>query len=130
MMGKISEFMLKQHVEILNLFDQFIKTKNIEDFEILKVKQGHHIYAEEQAIFTFYKYKKNFPVLVKILKQHQELEELMGKLSDNLKLNRIPFRNLLVEHTSLEDREFYPILDGQLTSQEQEKLLNEAKKLI
>ena len=45
-MGKIADFMLKEHGEILALVNKFEKTTNAKDFESLKIKQENHMLAE------------------------------------------------------------------------------------
>jgi hemerythrin-like domain-containing protein len=127
---KISVFMLKEHGQILALLTKFNKSKNIEDFKALRKKQEDHMFAEEKAIFTFYKEKKNFPVLTTIMQQHEELEEYMKQIEKDLKRNSEDYKKLMKEHIQLEDKEFYPKLDKDLAPAEQRTMLAKTKEYI
>ncbi|VVB80223.1 Uncharacterised protein [uncultured archaeon] len=127
---KISVFMLKEHGQILALLNKFDKSKNAEDFKALRKKQEDHMFAEEKAIFTFYKEKKKFPVLVTIMEQHEELEDQMNIIEKNLKQNVEEYKKLMKEHIMLEDKEFYPKLDKDLNPAEQKNMLAKTKDYI
>lgn len=126
----MSEFMLKEHGQILALLNKFDKSKKIEDFQKLKERQENHMYAEEQAIFTFYKNKKKFPVLATIMQQHQELEEDMQKIEKDLHQKTDEYKKLMKAHIVLEDTKFYPLLDNDLAPFEQQQMLETAKEYI
>lgn len=119
--GLISEKMLKEHGKMLSLLGDFLKNKK-DSFDKLKEIQGRHAYAEEQAIFIFYKDKKNFKLLSTILEQHEQLHEYMGKMEKDSALAK-KFETLMKEHIKLEDKEFYPMLDKDLLPEEQKKIL-------
>lgn len=127
---KISVFMLKEHGEILALLNKFDKTKNIEDFNKLRKKQEDHMFAEEKAIFTFYKNNKKMPVLATIMQQHEELEKDMEEMSKNIKKSSEAYKKLMKEHIMLEDKEFYPKLDKDLNPAEQKAMLAKTKDYI
>ncbi len=129
-MGKISEFMLKEHGEILALLNKFDKTNNAKNFEELRVKQENHIMAEEKAIFIFDKKHKIFPILAKIMQQHEELEKDMDEIQNNPNRDSSAYKKLMKEHIALEDREFYPLLDKKLDANEQKEMLIRAKEYI
>jgi len=129
-MGKIAEFMLKQHGEILVLLNNFDKSRNLDDFQKLREKQENHMYAEEQAIFVFYAKRKNFPVLMKILQQHELLEKYLQAIQKDLKRSIEDYKSLMKEHVALEDTKFYPLLDHDLTPAEQGDMLIRAKEYI
>lgn len=127
---KISEFMLREHGKILALLNKFEKSKNLEDFQNLRDKLENHMYAEEQAIFIFYAQRKKFPVLIKIMQQHQELEEDMQKIEKDLHQKTEEYKKLMKAHVVLEDTKFYPLLDKDLTSDEQKAMLETTKEYI
>lgn len=129
-MGKMSEFMLKEHGQILALLNKFDKSKKIEDFQKLKERQENHMYAEEQAIFIFYKNKKKFSVLATIMQQHQELEEDMQKIEEDFHQKTEEYKKLMKAHIVLEDTKFYPLLDKALSLSEQQQMLETAKEYI
>jgi hemerythrin-like domain-containing protein len=129
-MGKISEFMLKEHGQILALLNKFEKSKAEEDFKTLKTKQENHMMAEEKAIFIFDKKHKIFPVLATIMEQHEQLEKDMEEIQNNMEKDTVDYKKLMKDHVSLEDREFYPLLDKKLSSEEQKEMLTKAKEYI
>jgi hemerythrin-like domain-containing protein len=129
-MEKISELMLKEHGQILALLNKFDKTRDSEDFKKLKEKQENHMLAEEKAIFIFDKRRQLFPVLIKILQQHRELEEDMKEIENNAQLDATKYKRLMKEHIVLEDKEFYPNLDKKLSTEEQKSMLAKAKEYI
>lgn len=126
--------MLKEHGEIIVLLAKLNKTKSLEDFKKFKDKQDKHILAEEKAIFIFYRAKEIMPVLTKILKQHEELnqitEEIERHINQDIEARVKKLRALMAEHISLEDRSFYPQMDKKLSQQEQEKILEKARGYI
>lgn len=119
--GLISEKMLEEHGKMLKLLGDFMKNKK-DSFENLKEIQGRHAYSEEQAIFIFYKDKKNFKLMSTILEQHEQLHEYMGKMENDKALAK-KFETLMKDHIKLEDKEFYPMLDKDLLPEEQKKIL-------
>jgi hemerythrin-like domain-containing protein len=128
-MGKISEFMLKEHGEILALLEKYQKGKKKEDFEKLKEKQERHILGEEKAIFIFYKGKRGFEILSIILEQHEQLLRLEKAIENGEdKFNEM--KDLFAKHIKLEDREFYPRIDKELSVVEQQKVIANAKNWI
>lgn len=129
-MGKMSEFMLKEHGQLLGLLDKFDKSKKMEDFQKLKERQENHMYAEEQAIFIFYKNKQKFPVLATIMQQHQDLEDDMKKIEKDLHQKTEEYKKLMKAHIVLEDTKFYPHLDKDLSADEQKQMLETAKEYI
>jgi hemerythrin-like domain-containing protein len=127
---KISTFMLKEHGKILSLLNDFNKSRTEENFQRLKKKQEDHMVAEEKAIFIFYKEKKKFPLLIKIMQQHEQIEEQMNEIEHNILQNSENYKKLMEEHIILEDKEFYPKLDTELTPLEKTKMLKETKEYI
>ena len=128
-MGKVSDFMLREHGEILALLEKYKKTKKEEDFKKLGEKQERHIMAEEKAIFIFYKGKKGFEVLSIILEQHEQLLRL-EKAIENGENKFKEMKDLFAKHIRLEDEQFYPRLDEELSKAEQEEVIASAKKYI
>jgi hemerythrin-like domain-containing protein len=118
----ISQRMLKEHGKMLKLLDDFTKGKK-NSYEQLKELQEKHAYAEEKAIFIFYKDKKNLKVLSIILEQHEQLREYVKVMQeDNTAAKK--FEILLKTHIKLEDTDFYPMLDKDLSPEDQKRILD------
>lgn len=130
-MGKISEFMLREHGEIIALLSKYNKTGKSEDFMIFKDKQDRHMLGEEKAIFALYSRNKKFSVLSEIMKQHEmlhEMEDVFKNDGDKKKFKEI--LDLMGKHIKLEDTKFYPVLDKELDVEEQEKVIENTKKYL
>ena len=119
----ISEKMLKEHGKILKLVNDFVKEKE-NSYSKLKTLQKKHAYAEEKAIFIFYKDKKEFKLLTTILDQHEHLRIYMKSMQTN-RDDVKKFEMLMKEHIQLEDSKFYPMLDKDLSAGQQEKVMED-----
>jgi hemerythrin-like domain-containing protein len=124
----ISSVMLEEHGKMLKLLNDFIKGKDGAYAE-LKDMQGKHAFAEEEAIFIFYKDKKNFKLLSDILAQHEQLSEYVKAMEDDKAIAK-KFDALMKEHINLEDSKFYPMLDRDLLPDQQEKILEKFEVMI
>ena len=129
-MGKIAELMLKEHGQMLSILNSFDKNRTEELFSEMYDKQRKHMLAEERAIFIFDKKHQIFPALTKILVQHEELDNMINELKDDRKKDITNFKKLMKEHITLEDRDFYPLLDKKLNPKEQEEMLAKVKEYI
>lgn len=137
-MEKISQFMLKEHGEILALLVRLEKEKQDRNGAFLryKEKQENHMFAEEKAIFAFYAENKKFDVLAKIMEQHTEIEDQIKAISDllehkeNFTKEIKSIKGLTKIHVALEDTKFYPLLDKHLTPIQQENMLKRVKEVI
>lgn len=137
-MEKISQFMLKEHGEILGLLLKLEKEKQDRNgaFIKFKEKQENHMFAEEKAIFAFYAENKKFEVLATIMQQHTEIENLIKEISnlldhkENFTKQIKGIRDLTKKHVTLEDTKFYPLLDKHLTPIQQENMLKRVKEVI
>jgi len=136
--GKITKFMLVEHKKIFELlgdFEKHISESNSEAYLAKLVeKQGSHAFSEEKAIMIFYKNNKNFPEIVQILKEHEELKNIIsrltGKNKSSYKNNFKNLRELLIKHIKLENETFYPKLDKELNEAEKAKIFNRLNKYI
>jgi len=124
----ISVKMLKEHGKMLKLLNNFMKNKK-DAFESLKDMQEKHAFAEEKAIFIFYQNKKDFKLLYTILSQHEQLKEYMTQMQTNKEAAK-NFEKLIKEHIKLEDSKFYPMLDRDLTPEQQKKMMEQFDVLI
>jgi hemerythrin-like domain-containing protein len=124
----VSARMLKEHGKMLKLLNDFMKNKK-DAFEKLKDMQEKHAFAEEKAIFIFYKNKKDFKLLSTILSQHEQLKEYMTQMqTDHVAAEK--FKELVREHIKLEDSKFYPMLDKDLTPEQQKRMMEQFEVLI
>jgi hemerythrin-like domain-containing protein len=72
----------------------------------------------------FYKKGKKTDLLSTILEQHEEMRAYLNKLdSDDIAAKK--FEKLLRKHLILEDSKFYPMLDNELTPQEQDEIFKQ-----
>ncbi len=137
----INAFMLKEHGEIFVLLNDFKKNSNKDNaedyFKKLKEKQQTHVLAEERAIIILNEEGKKYKEIVTILQQHDELENLMKKIEDNLSRKLDHYEEnikkvieLLKTHVQLENNKFYPKLDKDLTPSQKEQILQKLKDVI
>lgn len=119
----LSVKMKLEHGKMLKLLEEFSKSKK-GSYELLKDIQSRHASAEEQAIMIFYKGKKNFKVLGTILEQHETLRGYLSTMNTDLSVAK-KYEKLMKEHIALEDKEFYPMLDKDLSSEEQKKIFEQ-----
>jgi hypothetical protein len=109
-----------EHGKMLKLLDDFIKGKK-GSYEILKDVQTRHASAEEQAIMIFYQSKKDFKLLRTILEQHETLRGYLSTMNTDSSAAK-KYEKLMREHIALEDKEFYPMLDKDLSPIEQKEI--------
>ncbi|MAG39772.1 hypothetical protein CMI41_02290 [Candidatus Pacearchaeota archaeon] len=121
--GLISTRMREEHGKMIVLLNNFMKG-DPDSLEPLKDAQGRHVFAEEKAIMVFYKNKKDFKLLSTILEQHKELRGYLDKIELDKKA-AAKFEKLMKQHIGLEDSKFYPMLDKELNSKEQEEMFKE-----
>jgi len=137
----IKQFMVEEHGKIFVLLNDFKKNlakDNADDyFQKLKDKLEPHVFAEEKAIMILNDEGKKFKEIVTILQQHDEIEELMGKIEDNLgrKLDHYEenvkkIMGLLKVHVILENTKFYPKLDKELNDNQKTRVLQKLKEVI
>lgn len=119
----ISVKMKFEHGKMLKLLDDFMKGKK-GSFELLKDTQSRHASAEEQAIMIFYKDKKDFKLLKDILEQHETLRGYLSTMDKDSAVAK-KYEKLMREHIALEDKKFYPMLDKDLTPEEQKKIFEQ-----
>lgn len=124
----ISSIMLEEHGKMLKILNDFVKSKD-GSYAALKDMQEKHAFAEEKAIFIFYKTKKDFKLLSDILAQHEQLSVYM-KSMENDKSAAKKFEELMKEHIKLEDSKFYPMLDRDLLPDQQKKILEKFEVMI
>lgn len=124
----ISSVMLEEHGKMLKLLNDFVRGKN-GSYAALKDMQEKHAFAEEKAIFIFYKSKKDFNLLSDILEQHEELSVFMKDMENNKTIAK-KFEALMKEHIKLEDSKFYPMLDRDLLPDQQKKILEKFEVMI
>jgi len=142
----LSQFMLREHGEIFALLATVRRDmthlndtkKAIRSFKTLRKKQENHAYGEEKAIFNFYakKKKKKYPVLTLVMKQHEEIAKLNEKILFDLENGNDPTENakaqndLLKDHVALEDKEFYPFLEKELTEEQQKEVIGKFNEVV
>jgi hemerythrin-like domain-containing protein len=124
----ISARMLKEHGKMLKLLNDFMKNKR-DAFEKLQDMQEKHAFAEEKAIFIFYRDKKDLKLLSTILSQHEQLKEYMSQMQTSKEAAE-KFEKLMKEHIKLEDSKFYPMLDKDLTPEQQKRMMEQFEILI
>lgn len=124
----ISSIMLEEHGKMLKLLGDFVKGKS-GSYAALKDMQEKHAFAEEKAIFIFYKSKKDFKLLSDILAQHEQLGIYMKSMEGDKSAAK-KFEVLMKEHIRLEDSKFYPMLDRDLLPDQQKKILEKFEVMI
>ena len=133
---RISELMKLEHGKMITMLTKLKSTKDEDLFSYLKELIDNHVYAEEKAIFVFYKSNKKFKVLSEIMEQHEEIEDSLKDFENNLEVglgdkSKIDsLLNLIKVHTTLEDKEFYPHLDKDLSVAEQEDMFKKVKVIL
>ncbi len=138
----ISEFMLNEHGIIMGLLNDFKKNANAKDankyFKTLKAKQEKHVLAEEKAILIITQNGKELKlVILQILKQHEELHEIMKdveakllKTKDHYEENIAALLALMKKHIALENSEFYPVLDRELDEKQKKLIMSTFREII
>ena len=140
--GTISSFMLEEHGKILTLLNEFKKnanSKNADDyFKKLKWKQENHVLAEEKAILILTQDGKELKsIILEILKQHNELHDIMKKIQDKLdrstdhyEENLKALLELMKIHINLENKKFYPLLDRDLDDKTKKLIMSKFREVI
>lgn len=138
----IVKVMDKDHSKIKNILIDFGKeeNKNFEKskhvFIRFKWMIEKHFFIEEKAIFNYYKIKsqEENENLMKILKEHREILDLIAKseeiLFDQKKLEIEELKHLLIAHATFEDEIFYPNLDEILSEEQKQEMINRIKDII
>jgi len=141
----LSKFMLEEHGKILILLEDFKKNVKSSDavdyFKKLKWKQDNHVLAEEKAIMILTKdgemSSKLKSTMLIILKQHDELRDIIKKIQEKLQRNidhyeenLKAFLELMKIHINLENKSFYPVLDKELDDKEKKVMLTKIQEII
>jgi len=131
---RISSFMKKEHGRMIALLSKVKTSKSEKIFSQFKELKEKHVYAEEKAIFIFYREGKR-SVLADVLSQHEaikdesdKVENLLNKKEFDKELKKL--MELMKKHVAFEDREFYPRLDNELDGEEQKKMLENVKMIL
>ena len=139
--GEITKYMIEEHGKILTLLANFKKNayneKAVESFKELKDKQDNHVFAEERAIMMLIKEGKKFKDITTILKQHEELHDIVRALNEKIEkgLGEFDFNlknllELMKVHIVLENSSFYPELDKNLAADQKKMILSKIKEVI
>ena len=141
----LSKFMLEEHGKILILLEDFKKNAKSSDaadyFKKLRWKQENHVLAEEKAIMILTKEgemsSKLKSTMLTILKQHDDLRDLIKKIQDKLQRNFDhyeenikTFLELMKIHINLENKSFYPVLDKELDDKQKKVMLTKIREII
>lgn len=134
-MQSIKEFMLKEHIKIDKLLEDFENSlnKGLEDskskFNILKWNLEKHIFVEEKVIFSIYNKAKENEIedIINLLKEHKNIEWSLNKIEESLKTNLKPqileLKKTLKSHVGIENNVFYPKLDKELNEKDRQLIL-------
>lgn len=133
---RISDLMKLEHGKMISMLKEIKSTRDKDLFYEFKKFIENHVYAEERAIFVFYKSNKKFKVLIEIMQQHTQINDSLNEFTKNLNVNikensKIDsLIGLIKNHLVLEDKEFYPHLDKDLTAAEQEDMFKKVKVIL
>ncbi len=86
-----------------------------------------HFQHEEQTIFStiFKQYKEHIGVATTLLKEHGYLRVLIQRLTlETAQKDLADFAQLLKEHTRVEERELFPIIQDLFTDEQLDRVLN------
>jgi len=123
----ITEFMILEHGKIFTLLAKLKRKKELESFKELDSGLSRHVLAEEKAIMMLTSRGKEFPEMVEIMKEHEQIEALVKKVGNNLENSENDLKELLElmkAHVRLEDKKFYPRLDKELEGKEREVIFD------
>jgi len=86
-----------------------------------------HFQHEERTIFSliFSDYKEHVGIATVLLKEHGFIRQLIPKLSpENARENLAEFARVLKEHTRMEERELFPIIESLFSDEQLDAILN------
>lgn len=86
-----------------------------------------HFQHEEQTIFStiFKQYKEHMDVATTLLKEHGYLRVLIQRLTlETAQKDLADFAQILKEHTRVEERELFPIIQDLFTDEQLDEVLN------
>lgn len=131
----VSELMKLEHGKMLSMLVKLKSNKDSDLFKELKELIDNHVFAEEKAIFIFYKEKRKIPVLSQLMEEHNQINKSLKEFEENIdsSLNNktiATLTNLIKSHTALEDKEFYPHLDKDLSKAEQDDMFKRVKVIL
>ncbi len=103
----------------------------LEAIETLKEYNGseleEHFQHEERTIFTpiFEYYKEHIPLATILLKEHGYIRMLIPRLNpETARKDLADFALVLKNHTRLEERELFPIVESLFTQEQLDAVLN------
>ena len=142
MQTTISELMAEEHKKINNTLEQFEQSE-IKDYEeskklfsIFKWNLDKHFFIEEKVIFHIYNIsseEEDFDI-INLLKDHKDILWLISKMEESLKSNLKPsvieLKKLLLAHSKIEDKTFYPRLDKELSVEEKALIIGRFDEVI
>jgi len=138
----ILKTMDKDHLRINEVLMEFGKEENKnfekskEIFMRFKWILEKHFFIEEKAIFNSYHVRKmqENEDLMKILKEHREILELINEMEELLfdkKILKIDcLKDFIIAHATFEDEVFYPNLDEILTEEQKYEIIERIKDVI
>ncbi len=130
----ITSILMIEHGRLRELLGRFIraierdKEETMETYNLFKDKEKKHVFIEENKIFNFDKTLK-IPVIKTLILQHIEMAKMIEQINKNLKKDKdsaeiaLELQDKLRAHTDLEEKEFYALLDKQITGTKKEKLI-------
>lgn len=141
----LSKFMIEEHGKILVLLEDFKKNSKLKDardyYDKLKWKQENHVLAEEKAIMLLTAdgttNQKLKATIILILKQHDEIRDIMKKLQEKLQRNMDHYEenmkkllDIMKIHITLENKSFYPVLDRDFQDEDKKLLMSKFREVI
>jgi hemerythrin-like domain-containing protein len=131
----ITSILMTEHGRLRELLARFIraierdKEETLGAYNLFKEKEKRHVFIEENKIFNFDKSIK-IPIIKTLILQHIEMAKIVEQINKNIKNDKdstqiaLDLQDKLRAHTDLEEKEFYAILDKQITGTKKEKLIN------
>jgi len=130
---RIEDFIDKVEQSLDDDFESIEKAFNVFEWQLQK-----HIFAEEKAIFTFYKPKyisSGYKMLPTLTKQHNDILNRLEIMRRTVQRGQTPekvseFKKVLMKHRTFEEVEVYPKLQETLSEKQKDQIIEKVKMIL
>lgn len=135
--------MIEDHVKINSALldaERFLKEDKfleaIEQLDHFRWMLEKHLFAEEKAVFGMFQKMKQDKVsqIFDLMQEHGELLGLLNKVEEQIANKEQPdilmLKTSLINHAKFEDETFYPLMEEDLTSEQQQEIIKRIKDVI
>jgi hemerythrin-like domain-containing protein len=131
----ITEVLIEEHGKMREMLARFIRaierdTEEMKEvYALFRNKEKRHVFIEENKIFNT-EFAPRLPVIKTLILQHIEMAKMLTNIGKNMEEKKdsteiaLLLQDYLRNHTHLEEKKFYPLLDEKIPAEKKQKFIS------